>query len=159
MPVDLTAANQLPPKSDELFRIFARFEFALKMAGFTSPKPDGKFDVDWNTFANSAELGPAFLAEVQASGIAATILGDPPMHQRLVHGALAFVPAAPPDAVQAFVGAVCRVRNNLFHGGKFFPGNDDDRNTTLVSEAIASLLLALEKHEAVRAYFEGRLPS
>lgn len=39
MGFDLTAANILPHGADEFFRIFARFEFALKMAGYVQHPP------------------------------------------------------------------------------------------------------------------------
>lgn len=56
MSVDLTAANQLPPRADELFRIFARFEFALKMSGYAKMKW-AMVKVLWADFAKSDFIG------------------------------------------------------------------------------------------------------
>lgn len=155
MVVDLTATNRLPPLANQLFRIFARFEFALKMAGFVRMK-GRNVEICWDQFANSEPIGTAFFSFVKAEQICPTILSAPPKADRFENGQYGFVEHASPIlCAQDLFGALRRVRNNLFHGGKYF---DDDarRNRRLVREAIAILLLAAERHPEVNFFFEGR---
>ncbi|MGO4352615.1 hypothetical protein AB4Z25_11840 [Rhizobium sp. RAF36] len=155
MAIDLTAANALPPLSNKLFRIFARFEFALKMAGFAEMRR-GKVEIAWDRFSNSVAIGPAFLQHLRDHNICPTILDAPPKADLIENGSYGFEQqVGKPNCIQDLFGAVRRVRNNLFHGGKYF---DDDkrRNRLFVREAIAILLLAAEKHPDINFYFEGR---
>lgn len=155
MSVDLKAANQLPPRSDELFRIFARFEFALKMAGYCRPQGD-KVEIDWDRFANNPNMGKPFFKFAIASNICPTMLSDPPKAETISEGRWGFASsAAKPNSVQDMMGHVRRVRNNMFHGGKYFDGNEE-RDAVLVSEAIAILLAAAEKDPDINFFFEGR---
>ncbi len=155
MTVDLTAANRLPPLANKLFRIFARFEFALKMAGFVEMRGN-RVEVCWDRFANSAPIGADFLARVIADGLAPTMLAAPPKADRVENGQYGFNETASEIlSAQDLFGAIRRVRNNLFHGGKYF---DDDfpRNRRLVKEALSILLFAAERHPDVNFFFEGR---
>lgn len=155
MSVDLAAANTLPPLSYKLFKIFARFEFALKMAGYAAMSR-GKVEVAWDRFANSAPLGPFFFDQVRQLNVCPTLLDSPPKADLIDNGQYGFQPhATPPGSAQELFGAVRRVRNNLFHGGKYFD-NDKRRDRLFVREAIAVLLLAAEQHTDVNFFFEGR---
>jgi hypothetical protein len=152
--IDMRAADTLPPRGDELLRVFARFEYALKDAGFGRAGRRDVVEVAWNTFANEG-LTSHFMEKVIAEGIAPTLLTRPPSHQVLKGGALEWQEAVPPATVQDLLGAVCRVRNNLVHGGKH--GDEDaDRNEALVAEALAVLMEALHANEDVRYRFENR---
>lgn len=155
MTVDLTAANDLPPRADELFRIFARFEFALKMAGYA--KMSGKMvKILWNEFATSNLIGASFFDEVSASGICPLLLTAPPRADRISNGVYGFDDQAEnPTTSEDLLQMVRRVRNNVFHGGKYFD-QDVKRDELLIAEAIAVLLLACEWHGDVKFYFEGR---
>lgn len=155
MTIDLYAANRLPPRADKLFRIFARFEFALKMAGYASMS--GRLvKIHWRDFAVSQQVGPAFLAELQAAGICPLMLTDPPKAERIIDGVYSFDDqTANPSNVGELFEMVRRVRNNLFHGGKYFD-DDMERSRLLVEEAIEILLLACERHDEVKARFEGQ---
>ncbi|TCL62527.1 hypothetical protein [Rhizobium sp. BK251] len=123
MSVDLTAANNLPPGADELFRIFARFEFALKMVGYA--KMSGSIvNILWNDFANSKPIGETFFAQVSGSGICPLLLTDPPKADRIENGHYDFEDQAKkPETAAELLLMVRRVRNNLFHGGKYFDDN------------------------------------
>lgn len=153
--VNLDAANRLPPRSDELFRIYARFEFALKMAGHCALQ--GKaVEVNWDAFANKETIGKKFFDHVRDTGMCPTMMKDPPKPETIKDGQWGFADQATnPVCAQDLFGLVRRVRNNLFHGGKYF---DDDprRNTAIVAEAISILLLSLEWDNEVNFYFEGR---
>ncbi|ASY74358.1 MULTISPECIES: hypothetical protein [Sinorhizobium/Ensifer group] len=156
MTVDLTAANNLPPRSDELFRIFARFELALKMARYCRDVK-GSVEITWDSFANSKHIGTKFLKHVRDSQLCPTILSDPPKPEVIDQsGAWGFAAkAAIPVSTQDLFGAVRRVRNNLFHGGKYFD-SEPKRDAALVAETIAVLLLAAEWEPDVNFFFEGR---
>ncbi|MCA1869721.1 hypothetical protein HW571_29420 [Agrobacterium genomosp. 3] len=155
MAVDLKAANLLPPRSDEFFRIFARFEFALKMAGYCQLQKD-KVEIDWDGFANSSEMGKPFFKIATTSGLCPTMLSDPPKAETINNGQWGFASsAAKPVSAQDLMGLVRRVRNNMFHGGKYFSG-DAKRDAALVFEAIAVLLAAVEIDPDINFFFEGR---
>jgi hypothetical protein len=156
MSISLDAANALPDRSDELFRIFARFEFALKMAGFCKMRNNAVV-LDWDCFANSNQIGKKFFDHVCEAEVCPTLIGSPPKSETIADGAWGFnCVVAKPTSPQELFGALRRVRNNLFHGGKYFD-DDNDRNEKLVSDAISVLLLAAECHTDVGCYFEGRV--
>ncbi len=89
MGVDVTAAENLPPRADELFRIFARFEFALKMVGYATMSR-GMVKIRWDEFAKSAPIGDQFFREVQASKDYPLLLTDPPKADRITDGQYGF---------------------------------------------------------------------
>ncbi|KAB2684399.1 hypothetical protein [Brucella tritici] len=155
MSVDVTAANNLPPRADELFRIFARFEFALKMAGYAK-MDHGMVKICWDDFAKSDAIGDKFFREVDGSKTLPLLMNDPPKADRILDGRYGFEDRAqPPKCVIELFRHVRRVRNNLFHGGKYFD-YDIVRSEQLIAEAIYTLLLACERHPDVNFFFEGR---
>ncbi len=153
--IDMTAANKLPTRGEELFRIFSRFEYALKEIGYAAPgKRNDEVEVSWDQFVTD-RLGHGFFQRVIDEEIAPTISSNPPKRQVVDGQTLEWRHTAPPKSAQDLFGAVRRVRNNLFHGGK--AGDPDaDRNTELVSEAISVLMEALKAGGDIRDPFEGR---
>lgn len=113
----------MPPQLDdlaiEMFRTFARFEYALKASGFHYG--DGAAEPNWRSFAESV---PDLFNEPSDPNLRAAVsyvLEQPPKKQIVASGVLAWGHAAPDtdllsDRVLIYVR---RVRNNLFHGGKF----------------------------------------
>ena len=152
--IDTSKADELPARGDELMRVIARFEYALKEAGYGKTKNNGVVEVDWDKFSNKS-LKSCFFKEVRKIGIAPTILENPASNQIIDGTNLAWKSAAPPTNVQDLMAAVRRVRNNLVHGGKS-GDKDSDRNDKLVSEAIEVLLEALQFDSTVRSMFEGK---
>lgn len=152
--IDMNAANRLPPRGDELLRVFTRFEYALKHLGFGRVGRRNVVEADWDGFS-SRELKASFFAAVQAMALAPTLMTRPPSRQILQKGTLAWETVAAPTNVTDLMGAVRRVRNNLVHGGKS-GDNDSDRNNSLIAEAIEVLLQALRVHGDLRAVFERR---
>lgn len=152
--IDMTAASALPNRGDELFRFFARFEYALKEIGYGRARNNGKVEANWDCFANK-QLTSKFYEHVRNRELAPTIFSDPPSHQTLVGNTLNWEKTNPPTDVQTLVAAVRRVRNNLAHGGKS-GDQDSDRNDLLVEEAIKILAEALLAHPDLRAVFEGK---
>lgn len=154
MAIDLSAANQLPPRADEFFRIFARFEFALKMAGFGAMRGE-RVEINWNQFANSNHIGKPFFSYVKEENLCPIIIANPPKAELIEDGQYGFKEEISAiNSVQELFGAVRRVRNNLFHGGKYFD-EDDERNRILLAESITVLLCAAQCHSEVKFFFEG----
>lgn len=152
--IDKSEADRLPARGDELMRIIARFEYALKESEYGRAGKNGEVEVDWDRFANQS-LKADFLKKIQDEKIAPTILSKPASKQILTATTLDWEDATPPVSVQELMGAVRRVRNNLVHGGKS-GDKDSDRNDALVSEAIEVLFEALRADSAVRNMFEGK---
>ncbi len=121
-------------EAEEFARTFRDTEHALKRSGYIR-KDREVAEADWDRFAK--ELGPDFFEHVVTSGIAVTLVGDPP--RRL----LANLQWAPKETkpltnvAQLIVNGVCRVRNSYLHGEKFVGGPDGqwERDATLVKEA------------------------
>lgn len=149
--IDMSAANMVPPRGEEFFRIISRFEFALKDIGFARTGRD-EVKIHWDDFANS--LGRAFYDRIKVDGVAPTLLSEPPRLQIIRANRLEWQDARPPSNVQELFGAVRRVRNNLFHGGKSGE-TDNQRNEKLIAEAIAVLQEALQASNNIRRSFEG----
>ena len=110
------------------FLTFARFEFALKNAGYAAGN-EREVAPDWGTFARSirddfeCEHSPAL------DSACAYMLDSPPLKQVLLDGNLAWSAAGPGEDMSAperLLVLVCRVRNNLFHGGKHSAGLFED---------------------------------
>lgn len=97
---------------------FARFEFSLKAAGYLK-RHDGKAEPNWVEFARDPALeSPSYPASV------AYLRTSPPARQVAQNGILTWagfkpIEDADPSTVLWYTTAICGVRNNLFHGGKF----------------------------------------
>ncbi len=112
-------SDELDELSIEMFRTFARFEYALKAAGFH--KGDGAADANWTKFAESL---PKLLDDPKGDEIKAALkyfAEKPPKKQVVINDVLDWSSVSPStnnksDEILIYVR---RVRNNLFHGGKF----------------------------------------
>ena len=101
---------------------FARFEYALKRAGYVTGD-EKHASADWDRFAREvASAKPGLLAPIVASG--PYLQSHPPMKQVLEHGKLIWKPrgASGGSAIEENLLSVRTVRNNVFHGGKFPEG-------------------------------------
>jgi hypothetical protein len=127
----------------DLGDLFGRFEHALKRTGHLK-KGRKDAQADWSSFANA--LGDGFFEEVISSGIADTLVNDPP---RKLMADLSWQPAQAPQLTtveELFVQGVCRVRNSYVHHEKFVTdGEQRERDAKLVHEALAVLQAAERK--------------
>lgn len=122
--------------------LFEHYEFSLKRQGFLRKGRDHA-EADWDVFAGV--LGPTFLEEVRAAGIAGTLIAEPP--GRLMREPLDWERLGSPLATtqELFALGVRRVRNSLAHGEKYRgDAAQQARDEVLVSEAFAVLEAALE---------------
>jgi len=144
--------------ASELFRVFAQFEYCLKATGYCVEGAGDGANPDWQRFAR--ELS-ALTEETGADVIEAVshILRHPPRKQVYVGGALQWRDAAPAaenenDLILLYVR---RVRNNLFHGGKF-NGRffDPERSRKLLQHSITILMASILMSPPMLEAYEHR---
>ncbi len=128
----------------EFFKVFARFEYALKRTDdfltfdrYDNAKPD------WDTFAKELdskfkEIGSKyFLTAVKY------FKSKPPKKQVKDDARLRFKVVSPRKTTDTenILELVRRVRNNLFHGGKFSSGpvEGSERDETLIKHSLVIL--------------------
>jgi hypothetical protein len=125
---------------------FARFEFALKKAGYAQGD-DSKVLPDWDSFGRDvAKLDAALLAPVLNS--CQYLQQHPPRKQVLQKGALHWVArqGTSGSAIGDVLLSVRTVRNNVFHGGKFPEGPVAEplRDEALIRDCLTVLKGLLE---------------
>ena len=121
---------------------FGAMEYALKRSPKFRRRNKAIAEADWDAFAR--ELGQEFFDHVVKSGIAKTLVGQPP---RRLLADLQWDPPNPAplsNVAQLIINGVCRVRNSYFHGEKFTGGPDGqwERDAKLIEEAHAVLKMA-----------------
>jgi hypothetical protein len=139
------------------FLFFSRFEYALKRTGFVLNKPrsDGAI-ADWPRFAQENASLIDTNGSVQFKDAVAYIESHPPKRQVLSDGRLDMVGDnySGPFDLKRLLLLVGRIRNNLFHGGKFSGGLENDfRDRQLLESAIAVLKVCLESHDRLKKNF------
>ncbi len=133
---------EMPEFAVEFFAKFARLEYALKEAGFVTTDRWRSALPDWSGFRDSPEV-QALGCHLAGSPGGAYLIADPPKNQTVKDGALQFTPSGPLKDIGGLIRAVKRVRNNLFHGGKRFPGSErDERLIRSATEVIDALIEA-----------------
>jgi hypothetical protein len=148
--------SSLDKLATRLFREFARFEYALKAAGYLMPR-DGDAKPDWTAFA--IRIAPAFDRPLPEEVRVAIeyLLAKPPKKQVARNGVLQW--EEPQQATTSIsdqaLRHVRRVRNNLFHGGKF-NGNwfAPERSEDLLRHSLAVLEYALATADDVKAAYD-----
>lgn len=121
---------------------FSRFEFALKLAGYARGN-ENYVEPDWTRFAAAVKDTFDKNQNPDLAQACEYLLVNPPNQQVLVGGSLGWS-ANPPSNVntepELLIALVKRVRNNLFHAGKY---NAQMHEETARSEALlrASLLI------------------
>jgi hypothetical protein len=129
------------------FKLFAQCEYALKAMGYgRSVGARNTAEADWDRFAS--EVGVALLQEQNEEVVLArTYLFEmPPKRQIWLNGTVSWadVPNIERSA-QILFSHIRRVRNNLYHGGKFHGGHfhgswiDPERSEALISNSLLLL--------------------
>ncbi len=142
----------------EFFVVFSKFEFALKNSTFL--KGDERTaEPDWECSARS--LRNSFKSSVNPILQEACdyLLSNPPMKQVMVDGKLAWSTTGPNGSlseVERLLVLVRRVRNNLFHGGKFSAEafEDTPRQERLLRSSLIVLAECLRLDNDVRGFFD-----
>ncbi|SEI03712.1 hypothetical protein [Paracoccus alkenifer] len=137
-----------------LFKCMMRLEFAVKEAGYVRRGSRNAAEIDWDEYARN-RLGPGFWRQVQGAEEIKPLIQTPPKKQIVDdNGSLDWRNAGEVTCVQELIGAVRRVRNNLFHGGK--SGDPDaERNDELFAASLCVIELILKKDDRVRTIFTG----
>lgn len=143
---------RMPPElACEFFATFARLEFALKEGGFRRDAR-GLAAPAWQRFAKSLE-GKIALDEGSALAEAVSYLTADTPKVQMANGdwePRALEGASP---IAQAIDAAGRVRNNLFHGGKFGLDSPDGRDEKLVRSAMIVLKAIVEHNSEVHALF------
>ena len=106
--------------ANEFFREFARAEYCLKAVGFcVTTRRDAQ--ADWSAFSNSVQDILERPVDAELSAAIKYFNQNPPRKQINDGGRLQWdsVAAGGKHAADDILILVRRVRNNLFHGGKF----------------------------------------
>lgn len=142
------------------FKLFAQCEYALKAMGYGRAGSDNAAKPDWDRFAN--EVGKVLILSESPSIVEARtyLFENPPKRQVWVNGSVAWAEVSNLErSVQILFAHIRRVRNNLYHGGKFHgKWIDPDRSWELISKSVllleqmvnadAGLLEAIQGNEA-----------
>lgn len=131
------------------FKLFAQFEYALKALGYGRAGNADTAEADWDRFANAA--GGALLREEAPAIVAARnyLFDHPPRRQVWIGGAVYWRTVSNSErSPQILFAHIRRVRNNLYHGGKF-NGRwiEPDRSEELITTALL-LLQHLQRTDA-----------
>jgi hypothetical protein len=144
--------------SFEFFREFARCEYCLKVAGLREPNRRDP-TADWGALSEqiSTTLDQPSSAELQLA--VRYYLASPPKKQVLIEDHLDWSNNLPDHKSQSelLLRLVCRVRNNLFHGGKF-NGHwfEPQRSELLLQHGLVILKAVVNAHPLVRAAYENK---
>ncbi len=145
----------------QLFLLFSRFEYALKRRGFVSVTHGGQVKPDWDRYARendwlTNENGLRRPVDSIRDHVE-YLLKVPPKKQVVEEQDLTWKPDnhdGPDDLVRVLT-LVRRVRNNLFHGGKFpgAPVEEIARDRRLLEASIEILYFCLDADESLYSYF------
>lgn len=142
--------------SVKLFREFARFEYALKAAGYH--EGEGEAKPNWQKFANSIGNTIEKPNSQELQEAIQYILRKPPKKQVIRRGVIDWDEIEPTyiSKTDLILLYVRRVRNNLFHGGKFL-GHwfEPFRDYELLRHSLTILQACREASNSVREAYES----
>ncbi len=106
---------------------FARFEYALKQAGYLKfDKPGTTAEAGWAGFAT--DLGPAFLEDCRKTPEMKVLFDAPPRLLKVDKDqAVSWKKARTVNSVADFFQLIKDLRNNLFHGDPKVHGDRDEQ--------------------------------
>lgn len=139
------------------FMLFARFEYALKAAGFLNEA--GRFEepkLDWRSFANKVEAQLFHPPSSKVSEALSYLQSRPPMRQVYENGTLLWRKRSRrtnQSEAEFLLESVRTVRNNLFHGGKEMRGPLAERDRRLVQSSLLVLAHAISLSDSVSHAF------
>jgi len=141
------------------FIVFSRFEYALKRTPGYASESTNDVRPDWDKFANDhdARFDRGRTDELETA--VDYLLNNPPEKQVLSDGVLGWkpVPGENVPLLRQLLCVVRRVRNNLFHGGKFPPPfgpvAEPGRNSALLQSCVIVLEESLSLSRRVKANF------
>lgn len=149
--------KSLDKLASELFHVFSRTEYSLKATGFNNG--DGAAEANWRKYALAVENLIAIPNSPQLKEAIDFILNAPPKKQVIRNGLIEWEETEPTTNSQAdkLLIYVRRVRNNLFHGGKF-NGHwfAPERSEALLQSSLVILLSCMESIHDVRSAYHDK---
>jgi len=150
-------STELDSLAFRFFKVFAQCEYALKAMGYGRSGAGGVAEADWDRFAN--EVGKVLFVSESPEIVAARtyLLDHPPKRQVWIDGAVAWeIVTNGEKSPQVLFGHIRRVRNNLYHGGKFHgTWIDPDRSRELISKSLSLLETLVNSSEQLLEAIQG----
>ena len=122
----------------DFFATFSRLEFSLKEMGYVRDDR-GVASPAWWQFAETMNNKLDIQSNLDLAEAISYLCTKPPMVQTGAHN-WENKPLHGKTDVERSIDAACRVRHNLFHGGKHTPHSPSGRDQKLVSCALCVLL-------------------
>jgi hypothetical protein len=148
----MNAHAEIDQLAFSFFREFARCEYCLKAVGLREPNRRDP-TADWGEFANQVHAVFTVPPSQQVADAIRYYTEHPPKKQVVRDALLDWANVQPNHGSQAelVLRLVCRVRNNLFHGGKF-NGHwfEPQRSEELIRHALCILEAVVAAHPQVR---------
>lgn len=152
----MTSHQNLDHLAAKLFHVFSRTEYALKASGFNNG--DGPAKANWQQFAFAIEDSVANPQTAELRDAIDFIFNAPPKMQMIVGGVIDWTDVEPNtnSSADKLLQYVRRVRNNLFHGGKF-NGHwfAPERSEPLLRHSLVILTAVVEAVPQVRDAYHG----
>ncbi len=143
----------------EFFTLFARFEYSMKIVGIRRAKKSGAIEADWSELARRVDSPLSASNNPALKEACAYLLETPPKRQDLIKGEITWreVPAGKGSDSADLFTYICRVRNNIFHGGKFrgMQLADPERSSELMRHSRTVLHAVLDFIPELREAFHG----
>lgn len=137
----------------EFFREFSRCEYCLKVVGLREPNRKDP-TANWGAFATEVKQVLEAPSTPELQEAVNYYLSHPPKKQISRSDGVLDWKDSPPDHLhraELILRLVCRVRNNLFHGGKF-NGHwfEPQRSEKLLQYALVILSSCVAAHQKVQ---------
>jgi hypothetical protein len=112
---------QLDQLAAKFFREFSRMEYALKATHYLNARDTRNAKADWEKFGKNINDSLMNSGDETVKVAVEYMLNSPPKKQVVKGGNLDWDNTPPTASTEGgkVLLCVCRVRNNLFHGGKF----------------------------------------
>lgn len=143
----------------DLFEIFSQFEYCLKVTGHCLADRGGAAKPNWSAFASALTENIIEAEDASVTEAVNYILSHPPKKQMFTGGKLRFDVVEPRAENQndLILLYVRRVRNNLFHGGKFNGEYfEPDRSRELLSHSASILMWCVFHSDEIGQAYEHR---
>lgn len=129
----------------KLFKNFCILEYKLKRDGFVRGRPGKKPGIDWESYVKEV-LDESLFDELSSNPIVSKMIEEPPKKQVLDdESKVIWKTQSPPENLNELLLCVRRVRNNLYHGGKFNGSWFDEIRSGFLLEASILILTAIDK--------------
>jgi hypothetical protein len=131
-----------------IFKLFAQYECALKAMGFVKAGHGGRAEPDWDRFVREVGRNLVTGSDREIADARRYLLSNPPKKQIVDSGRVKWQAVDNRDkSAAALFGHIRRVRNNLYHGGKFHRRWIEPDRSLLLLRCALTLLDALVRKD------------